>query len=94
MAKVSKIKNILKSNYLPHVLVFASIAILFVLVRMKGIEQHYQFNEITRKIDEVTFQNKSLKAKKAEVLSINNIRKIAKKYGLKEPSQKQIIVVP
>lgn len=82
------------SNYLPYILTFASIGIMFVLIRMKGIEQQYKFNELNQKIDRVTFDNKDLKARKARLLSVKNLRKIANQYELQEPTQKQIIVMP
>lgn len=95
--KVSKnriIEAIGSSNYLPYILTFASIGIMFVLIRMKGIEQQYKFNDINQKIDKVTFDNKDLKARKARLLSVKNLRKIANQYELQEPTQKQIIVMP
>lgn len=61
---------------------------------MKGVEQQYKYNEIAQKIEKVTFDNKDLKARKARLLSVKNLRRFAKKYDLKEPSQKQIIVMP
>ncbi|MDA9793171.1 hypothetical protein N9B72_01175 [Bacteriovoracaceae bacterium] len=61
---------------------------------MKGVEQQYKYNEISQKIERVTFDNKELKARKAKLLSVKNLRKYAKQYNLKSPSQKQIIVLP
>jgi hypothetical protein len=87
-------KNLAGSNYLPYVLCFTAIGIFFVLIRMKGIEQHYKYSEISKKIENANFDNKELKAKKARSLSVKNLRKIARRNNLKQPSQKQIIVVP
>lgn len=93
-SKSKIIENLFGSNYLPYILTFAAIGIMFVLIRMKGVEQQYKYNEIAQKIEKVTFDNKDLKARKARLLSVKNLRRFAKKYDLKEPSQKQIIVMP
>lgn len=93
-SKINQISNILKSKYLPYIITFSTIGILFVLIRMKAVEQQLKLNDVNIKIERVTFENKDLKAKKAKLLSVGNLRKLATEFDLKEPSHNQIIVVP
>lgn len=79
---------------MPLVLSFAVLGILFVLIRMKGVEQDYRFNTVLKKIQTVEDENKELKAKKASILSVKRLRSFAKKYKLKEPDEKHIIIIP
>jgi hypothetical protein len=67
---------------------------MFVFVRMKGVEQNYKFNILNKTMDKVTAENKELKAKKAKMTSVTNLREIAQKFDLKEPSAKQVLVIP
>ena len=85
---------ITSSKGLPIVMAFVCLAVFLVLVRMKGIEQDYKYNELVKQIDRVNIDNKELKAKKASYISVRKLRAMAKKYNLKEPSNKQIIVIP
>jgi cell division protein FtsL len=84
----------LSSQGLPLSLAFIIISILFVLFRMKGVELDYKVNTVNSKIEKNLSENKELKAKKAKLLSAKNLRAMANKHSLKQPSQKQIIVVP
>lgn len=70
------------------------LGILFVLFRMKGIEMEYKLSDINRTIDNVSLENKELKAQKARLLSVNQLNQLAKKFDLKQPGQGQIIVIP
>jgi hypothetical protein len=79
---------------LPIVLSLVVITILFVLFRMKGVEMNYQLSSISKDIEKVKVEGKELKAKKAKLLSVNNLRKMARSYKLQQPKQKQIIVIP
>jgi len=89
------LKNIIFSNQVfPFVLTFFVLGLLFVLFRMKGVELDYKITSVNKDIERVTLDNKELKAKKARLLSVNRLRKMASKYGLKQPRQKQIIVLP
>lgn len=78
---------------LPLVLSMTTLAILFVLFRMKGVELDYKISETNRKIDQALVENKDLKAVKANLLSTENIRFLAKKFDLHQPKQEQIIVI-
>ncbi|MFT6068781.1 MAG: cell division protein FtsL [Bacteriovoracaceae bacterium] len=94
-----QISNRLKETFfssqgLPLSLAFITISILFVLFRMKGVELDYKVNEVNSKIEKHLLENKELKAKKAKMLSTKNLRHMASKHSLKQPTQKQIIVVP
>ncbi len=62
------------SKGFPIILTFTVLAILFVLFRMKGVELDYQVNYINKEIDEVSVENKDLKARKARLMSVD-------KYG-------------
>lgn len=87
-------ETFLSSQGLPISLAFITISILFVLFRMKGVELDYKINEVNSKIEKSVLENKELKAKKANLLSTKNLRSMANTHSLKQPSQKQIIVVP
>lgn len=94
-----QITNKLKETFfssqgLPLSLAFITISILFVLFRMKGVELDYKVNEVDSKIEKSQLENKELKAKKAKLLSTKNLRHMASKHNLKQPTRKQIIVVP
>ncbi len=90
-----KVKSIFFSAQgMPIVLCLITVTILFVLFRMKGVEMNYQINSIQKDVEKVKVEGKELKAKKAKYLSINNLRKMAKKHDLAQPKQHQIIVVP
>lgn len=60
---------------------------------MKGVELDYSFNEYNRQYREVKIVNKELKAEKAKLLSVKKLRHFARKYGLQDPKEKQIIVI-
>ena len=90
-----KLKGLVTSSQgMPIILTLAIISILFVLFRMKGVEIDYKLNTVNQKTKEEVLNNKELKAKKANLLSVGRLRKLAKKHNLQEPKQKQIIVVP
>ncbi len=90
-----KLKDTFFSSHgFPLSLTFITISILFVLFRMKGVELDYKVNEVNSKIEKSLLENKELKAKKAKLLSTKNLRSMATNHNLKQPTQKQIIVVP
>tara|TARA_Y100000780_G_scaffold232593_1_gene268195 strand:+ start:50523 stop:50735 length:213 start_codon:yes stop_codon:yes gene_type:complete len=68
--------------------------ILFVLIRMKGIEQDYKFNEVAKTLKIKQIENKELKADRARMLSVKNLKGFAKRFNLKEPDEKHIIIIP
>ena len=88
------IKIISNSNIYPFLLSGMILGILFVFVRMKGVEQNYKFNLLNKKNDKVVADNKELKAKMAKMTSVKNLRELARRFELKEPSAKQILVIP
>ena len=91
---VGKLKGFfLSSQILPLILAFFTIAILFVLFRMKGVELDYQISGVNKDIKRITLENKELKAEKAKLLSTKRLRRLAKKYNLTLPDQKQIIII-
>lgn len=79
---------------MPLIFVLSTIGILFVLIRMKGIEQDYKFNEISKQIKIEKIENKELKAQRARMLSIKKLKGFSKKFKLKEPDEKHIIIIP
>jgi len=90
-----KIKNIIFSTQgLPLFLSFTTIAILFVLFRMKNVEMDYQITKANKDIERVVMDNKELKAKNARLLSTDRLRRLASYHHLDQPKQNQIIVVP
>ncbi|MAX65913.1 MAG: hypothetical protein QF441_11560 [Bacteriovoracaceae bacterium] len=82
------------SHTLPLIFVVSILGIMFVLIRMKGIEQDYQYNDIAKRIKVQKIQNKELKAKRARELSVKRLKAYAKKYNLNEPDEKRIIIIP
>lgn len=84
---------ILHSKSMPLIFAVTVIGILFVLVRMKGIEQDYKLNEIQKVVDVHKIKNKELKAIKARELSVKKLKAYAKKFNLKEPNEKRIIII-
>ena len=90
-----KIKEIVFSTKgFPIFLSFTTLAILFVLFRMKNVEMDYTISKTNREIEKVVLDNKELKAKKARMLSAEKLRKLASAYNLDQPKQDQIIVIP
>lgn len=77
----------------PLVLSFTILAVLFVLFRMKSVELDYKISETENKIEDASNESKDLKATRAGLLSVNNLRSYAKKYSLSQPTQEQIIIV-
>lgn len=92
---VKKVKeSLVNSQTLPLIFVVSVIGIMFVLIRMKGIEQDYQFNDIEKRVSIQQVQNKELKAKRARQLSMKKLKAYAKKFDLSEPDEKRIIIIP
>lgn len=91
---MEKIKNTVFSGQgLPIVLSFTIMGVLFVLFRMKAVELDYKISEANRSIEDALSENKDLNAMKANLLSVNNLRTMAKRYNLSQPKQEQIIVI-
>ena len=88
------IEFIFDSNVFPFVLTFATLGILFVLFRMKGVEVDYQISALNKDVEKVELENKELKAQRAKLLSVGKLEGMAKKYGFDRPKQSQIIIVP
>lgn len=87
-------RYVLTSQTFPLVCVLATLGVMFVLIRMKGLEQDYRFSEISQKIEIQRNENKELKAERARMLSIKNLRSFSNKYKLKEPDDKHLIIIP
>ena len=86
--------KVFTSQTLPLIFVVSILGIMFVLIRMKGIEQDYKYNEIAKRINVQKIQNKELKAKRARELSVKKLKAYAKKYDLNEPDEKRVIIIP
>lgn len=92
---VAKVKGaIFSSNGFPLFLSFATLAILFVLFRMKGIEIDYKISALDKDIQQVSMENKELKARKARLMSVKNLRAMASRYNFAQPREQQILVIP
>jgi hypothetical protein len=92
---VKKIKDIVFSSQgFPIFLSFTTLATLFVLFRMKNVEMDYSISKTNREIEKVVLDNKELKAKKARMLSVDKLRKLASTHMLEQPKQDQVIVIP
>ena len=91
----TKIKEVVFSSQgLPIFLSFTTLAILFVLFRMKNVEMDYKISKSNRDIEKVLLDNKELKAKNARMLSTEKLRRLAATHNLDQPKQDQIIVIP
>lgn len=91
----NKIKEIVfSSRGFPIFLSFTTLAILFVLFRMKNVEMDYKISKSNRDIEKVLLDNKELKAKNARMLSTERLRRLATAHHLDQPKQDQIIVIP
>lgn len=90
-----KIRNIIFSSQgFPIFLSFTTLAILFVLFRMKNVELDYKISKANRDIEKILLDNKELKAKNARMLSTEKLRRLALAHNLDQPKQDQIIVIP
>lgn len=92
--KITKKKSFFEPKHIVYLIIFASLSVGFVYSRMRGVELQYQVNKLVKQIENESQTNKKLKAQKADLMSVRNLKKIASKYKLKEPTQKQIIVIP
>lgn len=88
------VKLFFSSSYFPFILSISVLGLLFIMFRMKSIEQDYKFNGLNKKIEQSNNDNKDLKARKAKLLSAKNLRTMASNHNLTEPKQEQIIVIP
>ena len=61
---------------------------------MKTVELDYEITRVNDLIKKARMEGKDLGAKRARMLSVKNLRVMAKKYNLNEPKQNQIIVIP
>ena len=68
--------------------------LLAIVFRMKSIEQDYLISEKRKEVRKLLEVNKALKADRAKSLSTKNLSRLAENHNMKEPSQKQIILVP
>ena len=92
---VGKIREMIFSTTgLPFFLTFTTLAVLFVLFRMKNVEKDYLISKTNKDIEKVLLDNKELKAKEARMLSAEKLRKLASIHRLEQPKQDQIIVIP
>jgi hypothetical protein len=85
---------IFSSRGFPIFLSFTTLAILFVLFRMKNVEMDYKISKSNRDIEKILLDNKELKAKNARMLSTDKLRRLAVTHHLAQPTQDQIIVIP
>jgi len=91
----AKLKNfIFSSQGLPLILMYLTLGVLFVVFRMKSVELDYKLVELNQEIGKKKLTEEEIAANKAELLSTNNLRELAKKHNLKPPKQNQIILIP
>ena len=87
-------KIILNPKWGMLLLAYTILGMSFIFIRMKRVELDFNINEVSEKMDDVAADNKDLLARKARLLSVKNLRKLAKNFDLKEPDQNQILVIP
>jgi len=85
---------IFSSQGFPLILMYLTLGILFVVFRMKSVELDYKLVELNQEISKKKLLEKEIEANKAELLSPNYLRELAKRYELKPPKQTQIILIP
>ncbi len=78
---------------LPLVFFVGFFSFLFVLIRMKNVDQDYEYNNLIIEIEDKILENKELKAKKAKLLTVENLKKIGQKNSLMPPKEDQVIVI-
>jgi len=88
------LQTLFHPRILPFTLTFSCMAVLFVTIRMKSIEQAYQLDGLANATEKAIVQNKELKAQRARMLSVQHLRDYAEKFNLKEPGPEQIILIP
>ncbi|MGB0453796.1 MAG: hypothetical protein ACPGJV_08770 [Bacteriovoracaceae bacterium] len=81
------------SELLAILLIFFVLAIMLVMLRMKSIDLGFELSTQNKEYEKVLAVNKDLRAKRASLLSANNLKKLAKKHKLKEPKAKQLIII-
>lgn len=89
-----KVKSIILSTQgFPIFIAFTTLAVMFVVFRMKNVEMDYKISKTNKEIEKVVLDNKELKAKKARMLSAEKLRTLADRHSLTQPKQNQIIVI-
>ncbi|MBY0516015.1 MAG: hypothetical protein K2P81_03830 [Bacteriovoracaceae bacterium] len=88
------LQTLIQPRVLPFTLTFSCMAVLFVTIRMKSIEQAYQLDGLANAMDKAIVENKEIKAQRARMLSVQRLREYAEKFNLKEPGPEQIILIP
>ena len=66
---------------------------LHVFVRMRNMDKQIAINKLKGEIDIIDLTNKELKAKRASLLSTEKLKEYASKYGLREPSSSQVVIL-
>lgn len=83
-----------KSQGMAIVISITILGLFLVLFRMKSIEQDYLYGQFLKSIEQESTDGKELKAKRARLLSVKNLRRYAEQFNLKEPRPEQIIIIP
>ncbi|OFZ14317.1 MAG: hypothetical protein A2X86_05565 [Bdellovibrionales bacterium GWA2_49_15] len=92
--KLFKDSKLFNSKILLFFTLAISLASLFLMFRLKNVELDYEIAAITKQIDLFKTENRDLHARKARLLSSENLKKLAWKLGFVEPKSEKIIVVP
>ena len=86
--------RLVSAQSLPLFMVIGVLIVLFVLFRMKLVELNYKVAEVNMALEKVLEDHKALKVQKAQLLSVNNLRKWSAKHNMQQPRQEQIIIIP
>jgi len=85
--------NVLSHKAFHYLILILFAAGSFVFVRMKTLEVRYKVSKVQKTFRKIEDENKILKAKKAELLAPNRMRKLANEFDLHTPKEEQVIVI-
>ncbi len=89
-----RIKEIMfSSGGFPIFATMFTLAVALLVVRMKSIDAEYKINESEKTLTELKQENKEYKAKMANILSVESLRRMAAENELNPPAQNQVIVI-
>jgi len=90
----NKTKNSTRKIFFFTLALFFIFAPILVAVRMATLQIRYKKASLNQEFSTLLAKNKELKLKKANALSIKNLRFFAQKHKMHQPKADHIIVIP